>query len=77
MIESHLAGPVFGIDNDELLCAITKIIAIPEARILLEPMRRDLRLIHPSFGSAEPATTVLRRAIHPIRCGVAILGRGP
>src|SRR5882757_6692716 len=75
MVESRLTRSVFGIDDDELLRAITKIIAIPKTCILLEPMRCDLPLIHSPLESTEPAPASLRSAIHPVGGGIIFIFR--
>src|SRR5881409_2901227 len=46
MIEGRIAAAAIGIDNDKLLRAIAKVIAIPKASVVLEPVGGDLLFVN-------------------------------
>src|SRR5260370_15116255 len=60
---------MFCIHHDELLGAVAKVVAIPEARIVLEPMWIDAGLINATLRASDPPTPLLRRRTGRRRLG--------
>src|SRR5262249_37180462 len=50
VIEGRAAGSLFRVDQDELSGTALKVVAIPEVRVVLEPVRRDGRLEDTTLG---------------------------
>src|SRR5262249_24560464 len=73
MIESGLARCVLGVHNDEFLGSFAQVVAIPEAGIVLEPVRIDLGLIDSSLRRAETAGAKI--GVYAVRGGEGFLGR--
>src|SRR2546423_5891757 len=78
MVESRPANAFFSIDKDELLCAITEVVAIPKTSVVLKPMRRDLGFVNAALWSAKtaPAAAALFDRIDAIGCRNGVVGSG-
>src|SRR5262245_66695142 len=53
VVEGRLARALVRIDQDELPGAAAQVVAIPEARVVVEPVRRDRGLEHAPFRPAD------------------------
>jgi len=76
MVESGSTGALLGINDDELLRTALQIIAIPEPRVVVKPMRADARFVNAALGSAESAATLLSGGVGLVGGRGLLLGKG-
>src|SRR5205814_581412 len=58
MVERSFSAAALRIDDDKLFRAPAKVVAVPETRVLVEPVRRDLGLVDAARSASLPLALV-------------------